>query len=106
MPGKLENLHLRAINFSAYGASFVHIDARVNAGYPDLQLSETLSVEKLKKDLYDQYGGEFSFSMMTASPVLGSLNSGMQLYRIKNEQPDLFHRSLIFSASSPMAFLD
>jgi sugar (pentulose or hexulose) kinase len=30
--------------------------------------------------------------MLTASPVLGSLNSGMQLYRLKEEQPRLFDR--------------
>ena len=31
-------------------------------------------------------------SMQTASPVLGSLNSGMQLYRLKYERPGIFHR--------------
>ncbi len=30
--------------------------------------------------------------MQTASPVLGNLNSGMQLYRIKEQQPALFAR--------------
>ena len=30
--------------------------------------------------------------MQTASPSLGSLNSGLQLYRLKQEQPELFSR--------------
>src|SRR5262249_45857815 len=44
----------------------------------------------IKKQFYDLYGGELNFSMRTASPVLGSLNSGMQLYRMKIENPDKF----------------
>jgi sugar (pentulose or hexulose) kinase len=46
--------------------------------------------EKIRKQFYHQYGGELTFSLLTASPVLGSLNSGMQLYRIKNENPEQF----------------
>jgi sugar (pentulose or hexulose) kinase len=80
---------IRAINFSAYGASFVHIGQN---GEPVTPLYSYLKPypEKLKKQFYDQYGGELIFSMLTASPVLGSLNSGMQLYRIKKENPGLF----------------
>jgi L-fuculokinase len=82
---------IQAINFSAYGASFVHIGGN---GEPMTPLYNYLKPypEKLKKQFYDQYGGELTFSMLTASPVLGSLNSGMQLYRIKNEKPDQFSR--------------
>ena len=47
---------------------------------------------ELSRRFYDQYGGESKFSMLTSSPVLGSLNSGMQLYRIKHEQPDRFEK--------------
>ncbi|HZE84531.1 MAG TPA: carbohydrate kinase, partial [Puia sp.] len=45
-----------------------------------------------KDEFYGRYGGEVTFSLLTASPVLGSLNAGMQLFRIKEEQPDLFGR--------------
>ena len=48
--------------------------------------------EALKKKFYDTYGGEEEFSYRTASPVLGNLNSGMQLYRIKYEKPQLFRQ--------------
>ena len=82
---------LRAINFSAYGASLVHTGAD---GEPLTALYNYLKPypEKLRKQFYDRYGGEPGFSMQTASPVLGSLNSGMQLYRIKNDQPECFSK--------------
>ena len=86
---RLTDFNIRAINFSAYGASFVHIGAD---GRPIAPLYNYLKPYpgELKKQFYDTYGGEVTFSMLTASPVLGSLNSGMQLYRIKELQPELF----------------
>ncbi len=97
--GKAGEFSIRAINFSAYGASFVHIDAR---GKPVTPIYNYLKPypENLKKDLYDRYGGELSFSMITASPVLGSLNSGMQLYRILKEQPESFSQ-IVYSLHLP-----
>ncbi|HEY4064907.1 MAG TPA: FGGY family carbohydrate kinase [Puia sp.] len=87
----LEGFEIRAINFSAYGASFVHIGAD---GMPVAPLYNYLKPfpDALKKKFYAAHGGEVTFSMLTASPVLGSLNSGMQLYRIKEEQPELWAR--------------
>jgi L-fuculokinase len=80
---------LAALNFSSYGASFVHLD---KTGEPCCPLYNYLKPypDDLKKAFYNKYGGEEEFSMLTASPVLGSLNSGMQLYRLKHEQPDLY----------------
>ena len=88
---RLPDLTIRAVNFSAYGASFVHLGAD---GRPVAPLYNYLKPfpDELKKKFYDTYGGEVTFSMLTASPVLGSLNSGMQLYRIKELQPELFSR--------------
>ena len=82
---------IRAINFAGYGASFVYVD---DNGKPVAPLYSYLKAypEKLKKKFYNTYGGEINFSFKTASPVLGSLNSGMQLYRIKYENPALFGR--------------
>lgn len=82
---------VKAINFSAYGASFVNIDEE---GDPVTPLYNYLKPypEELKKRFYNAYGGEEAFSLCTASPVLGSLNSGMQLYRLKYEKPELFQR--------------
>ncbi|HLY70692.1 MAG TPA: FGGY family carbohydrate kinase, partial [Puia sp.] len=75
---------VRAINFSAYGASLVYIDEKGNPLTPLYNYLKKYPAP-LQKKFYDQYGGEKKFSLETASPVLGSLNSGMQLYRIKHE---------------------
>ncbi|HLX91550.1 MAG TPA: FGGY family carbohydrate kinase [Puia sp.] len=82
---------LRAINFAAYGASFVYVDEN---GKPLTPLYNYLKPypQGLKDQFYSRYGGEQNFSMQSASPVLGSLNSGMQLYRLKYEQPDIYSR--------------
>jgi sugar (pentulose or hexulose) kinase len=82
---------VKAVNFSAYGASFVHIG---RDGKPVAPLYNYLKPypDGLRQRFYDSYGGEVTFSMLTASPVLGSLNSGMQLYRIKEERPELYEQ--------------
>lgn len=86
---KNPEFEIKAINFATYGASFVYIDA---TGKPLTPLYNYLKAypEELKTQFYAEYGGEELFSNLTASPVLGSLNSGMQLYRLKYEKPELF----------------
>lgn len=88
---KQKEFAVKAINFSTYGASFVYIG---EDGRPVAPLYNYLKAypEELKKQFYDTYGGEENFSNQTASPVLGSLNSGMQLYRVKYEKPELFSK--------------
>jgi L-fuculokinase len=101
---------VRAINFSAYGASLVHIGdgAPAGAGHAEAEgtapeptgdrpIAPLYNYLKpypaaLREKFYSRYGGELTFSMLTASPVLGNLNSGMQLYRIKEQNPELFER--------------
>ena len=87
----LKEFKIRAVNFSAYGASLVYLD---DAGKNIGPLYNYLKPypEKLQKNFYETYGGETLFSFQTASPVLGSLNSGMQLYRLKHENPEFFNR--------------
>lgn len=85
----LKEYMVKAINFSAYGASFVYINEdgeRVGG------LSNYIKPypSELQKKLFDDFGGEETVSLATASPVLGSLNSGMQLYRMKQEKPEIF----------------
>jgi L-fuculokinase len=87
----LPEYKIKAINISAHGASFVHID---ESGIPVAPLYNYLKPypDELKKKFYDRYGGENEFSRITASPVLGNLNSGMQLYWLKQERPEIFKR--------------
>ena len=82
---------LRAVNFSAYGASFVHIDDKGETVTPLYNYLKPYP-EQLKQQFYNTYGSESLIARQTASPVLGSLNSGMQLYRLKHEQPEVFSR--------------
>lgn len=84
---------IRALNFSAYGASFVYVDDNGKVLTPLYNYLKPYS-EALKKKFYDDYGGEIEFSSTTASPVLGSLNSGMQLFRLKYEKPAVFNNIL------------
>jgi sugar (pentulose or hexulose) kinase len=88
---ELKEFSIKAVTFSAYGASFVNID---KAGNPVTPLYNYLKPypEALSHQLYEKYGGEEQFSLETASPLLGSLNSGLQLYQLKNEQPEIFKR--------------
>lgn len=86
-----KEFRIKAVNFSTYGASFVYVDENGKAVAPLYNYLKAYP-EELKKQFYNTYGGEENFSNQTASPVLGSLNSGMQLYRIKYEKPDLFKR--------------
>ena len=86
---QLEDYDIRALNFSTYGASFVHINEDGETVAPLYNYLKPYP-EELKKKFYDTYGGEERFAQQTASPVLGSLNSGMVLYRLKYENPYLF----------------
>lgn len=87
----LSQFVLKGINFSSYGASFLYVD---DAGKPLTPLYNYLKSypEVLQKEFYAKYKGEEKLAVKTASPVLGSLNSGMQIYRLKKENPDLFDK--------------
>jgi len=86
-----ERFIVKAVNFSAYGASFVYLDDALHVCLPLYNYLKP-DVPQLQKQFYDTYGGESKVAKQTASPVLGNLNSGMQLYRLKYEQPAGFAR--------------
>ena len=78
-----------ALNVSTYGASLVCVDEQGQAVGPLYNYLKVYPAE-LSKQFYDNYGPEENVSVATASPALGSLNSGLALYRIRHQQPDLF----------------
>ncbi|RZL49031.1 MAG: carbohydrate kinase [Pedobacter sp.] len=88
---KMNEFDIKAINFSTYGASFVYLDEN---GEPLTPLYNYLKAypESLSTEFYAKYGGEEQVAQETASPILGSLNSGLQLYRIKKEKPEIFEK--------------
>jgi sugar (pentulose or hexulose) kinase len=87
----LEKFDLKAVNFSAYGASFVYIDEQGNTVAPLYNYLKPYP-QQLTERFYGQYGTELEVAIQTASPVLGNLNSGLQLYRIKYDKPDLYEK--------------
>lgn len=89
----LPNFEIKAINFSAYGASFVHI---MEEGKELLPLYNYLKPypQLLQEEFYNTYGGEIKIAKETASPVAGNLNAGLQLYRIKKQQPEIYNTIL------------
>jgi len=94
-----KDIDVRAVNFSAYGASLVCVDARGNVIAPLYNYLKPYP-ENLKRQFYDMYGAETRIAKETASPFLGSLNSGMQLYRLKHERPGIFE-SVAFALHLP-----
>ena len=82
---------IKAINFTSYGASFVYLDPD---GRPLTPLYNYLKdyPATLQDELHAAYGGEDKFALDTASPSLGSLNSGKQIYRLLKEKPEFFEQ--------------
>ncbi len=95
----LPEFDVQAVNFSTYGASLVNID---RAGQPIGPLVNYLKPypAALLQQFFDDYGPQIDLTRQTASPLLGSLNSGLQVYRLKHEQPRLFAQ-LAFSLHLP-----
>nr|WKN38351.1 FGGY family carbohydrate kinase [Tunicatimonas sp. TK19036] len=88
---KNRDFDIRALNVSAYGASFVHLDERGNPVTPLYNYLKPYP-EELSQQLYDQYGGEASFAQQTSSPPMGMLNSGLQLYWLKYKKPEVYQK--------------
>lgn len=84
-----KRFEVKAVNFSAYGASFVYLNDRLEVIAPLYNYLKPFPAG-LQKKFYHTYGSESTIARQTASPVLGSLNSGMQLYRLKHEKPVFF----------------
>lgn len=84
-----DRFKVKAVNFSGYGASFVLVNEKGEVIAPLYNYLKPYPPE-LQKKFYATYGGESQVAKQTASPVLGNLNSGMQLYRLKYERPEIF----------------
>ena len=76
---------LKAINFTTHGATLVYLDKsgkRVAPLYNYLKPLESMDFSVF----YSTYGGVKEFSRRTASPAYGMLNSGLQIYWLKNKK--------------------
>ncbi len=81
---------IRKLNFSAYGASLVHLDADDQPVTPLYNYLKPYP-EELAQEFYEKYGPASRFSVETSSPRLGMLNSGLQLFWLKKQKPEIFN---------------
>jgi sugar (pentulose or hexulose) kinase len=94
-----EKYNITAINFSTYGASFVHLDENGEVLTPLYNYTKPLDQTLITK-FYDTYGPEIDFSKTTGSSNSGMLNSGMQLYWLKHTKPEVYSK-IAFSLHLP-----
>ena len=82
---------IRAIHFSGYGASLVCLNF---SGIPVFPLYNYLKAypNELLNNFFEKYGSPAMLSMQTCSPMLGNLNSGLQLYRLKYQFSEKFEK--------------
>ena len=81
---------IKAINFSTHGASLVYLDKDGNRITPLYNYLKPLDFDFTP--LYNAHGGVEEFSRKTASPAYGMLNSGLQMYWLKNTKPHFWSR--------------
>jgi sugar (pentulose or hexulose) kinase len=82
---------IKAINFSSYGASFVHLDGNGEVLTPLYNYTKPMPKEIID-DFFETYGSREKFYEETGSMNEGFLNSGMQLYWLKKTKPEIFDR--------------
>jgi sugar (pentulose or hexulose) kinase len=80
---------VKAIHFSGYGASLVYLDSSGNPIFPLYNYLKPYP-EALLDSFVEQHGSQETLSIETSSPWLGNLNSGLQLFRIKQQYPEKF----------------
>ena len=80
---------IQAVNVTTYGASLVHLDGDGQTRTPLYNYLRAFP-DDLKKQFFSLYGDESTIALETASPVLGNLNAGLQLYWLKHRKPLIF----------------
>lgn len=88
---KSKDFSIEAINFSSYGASFVHLDENGDVLTPLYNYTKTIENQVIES-FYQKYGPEEEITRKTGSPDSGMLNSGMQLYWLKTTKPEVYKR--------------
>lgn len=88
---KTEKYEIKAINFSSYGASLVHLDENRDVIFPLYNYTKSIP-QNIIDSFYEKYGPEADFHQKTGSSSSGMLNAGMQLYWLKNTKPEVFKK--------------
>jgi L-fuculokinase len=88
---KASEFNVKAINFSTYGASFVHLDENGEALTPLYNYTKPID-ESVIDSFIKKYGPKEDFINTTGCFDLSLLNSGLQLYWIKHTKPEIFKK--------------
>lgn len=86
-----DEYNITAINFSTYGASLVHLDENGEVLTPLYNYTKPLD-KKIVDSFLEKYGPEMDLAVATGSSNSGMLNSGMQLFWLKNKKPEIFKK--------------
>lgn len=88
---KASEFNVKAINFSTYGASFVHLDENGDVLTPLYNYTKPLD-ETIVTSFLEKYGPKEPFLKKTGCGDLNMLNSGMQLYWLKYSKPEVYSK--------------
>ncbi|MEM9719511.1 MAG: FGGY family carbohydrate kinase [Bacteroidota bacterium] len=82
---------IQGVNISAYGASMVYLDPLGKVLTPLYNYLKSYPPELLNT-FHQKYGHPMKVARETASPPLQMLNSGLQIYRLKYTQSQVFDK--------------
>lgn len=83
---------VKGVNFTAYGAAWVHLDADGHAFLPLYSYLRPFPKECAQRFYASLEQSPEEFALATRSPQLGMLNAGMQLYWLKYDRPEQYAR--------------
>ncbi|MDO7846249.1 FGGY family carbohydrate kinase [Hymenobacter sp. M29] len=83
---------VKGLNFTAYGAALVHLDAAGEAFLPLYSNRKPLPPECAERFYVGLGQSAEAFALATRSPHLGMLNAGLQLYWLKHTRPEQYAR--------------
>ncbi len=88
---ELPGIEVKYTACTAYGASLVHLDDDLRPVAPLYNYLKPYPPDLLEAFLA-KYGGADKICLETASPLLGNLNSGLQLYWLKHRRPEIYQK--------------
>lgn len=88
---QLPGIEVKYTACTAYGASLVHLDDDLRPVAPLYNYLKPYPPDLLEAFLA-QYGGADKICLETASPLLGNLNSGLQLYWLKHRRSEIYKK--------------
>jgi len=86
---KDKDYEVKAVNFSTYGASLVHLNKQGKVVGPLYDYNKPYPTE-LIDEFINSYGDRTTFELSVGSRIYGMQNAGLQLYWIKKKKPELF----------------